>query len=70
MCSYKIVIEDMNCNHCVQKIKQAFEDADDTAAVKVNLAKKEIELDTDLTVEEICEVIENAGYTFTDLQLL
>lgn len=69
MCSYKIIIEDMNCNHCAQKIRQAFEAADDTAAVKINLAKKEVELDTDLTVEEICEIIDNAGYTFSGLEL-
>ena len=69
MCSYKITIEDMNCNHCVQKIRQAFQDADDTSAMTANLSKKEVMLDTDLTVEEICEVITNAGYTFTEIEM-
>ena len=48
MQSYKIVIDDMKCKQCANKITEAFYEKDKNAALRVNLSSKEVLLDTDL----------------------
>ncbi len=68
MLSYKIIVEDMNNNACAREIRRALEA--EGAAVTVNLPRKEIIIDSDLEVEDIYAIIEEAGYTPTDLELV
>jgi len=67
MSSYKVIVEDMHCNNCAKKIKDAF--AAKNVACNVNLAKKEVEID-DMDVAEIYATIEDAGFTPTDCEIL
>jgi len=69
MISYKITVEDMMCKNCVKKIEDALYEAG-AEGVSCNLARKEVVIDSDLSVEEIYEIIEDAGYTPGDLELL
>ena len=70
MKSYVITVEDLNDNICAKAIRQALEDADENTVVSVNVKKKLVTVDTDLPVEELFEIIEEAGYTPTDLELI
>lgn len=70
MNSYKITVEDMKCNNCGRAIKQALEALADDVVVTANVARKEIIVDSNLSVAEIYETIEEAGYTPSDLDLL
>jgi len=67
--TYKIIVEDMHCNNCARKISEALNKAGDVG-VKVNLAKKEVVIDSDLAVEDIYAIIEDAGFTPTDCELM
>ncbi|MCR5067083.1 MAG: hypothetical protein K6A14_03350 [Erysipelotrichaceae bacterium] len=69
MISYKIKIEDLNNQSEGRIIREALFDAG-ADGVSVNAARKEVVIDSDLTVEEIYEVIEDAGFTPTDLELV
>lgn len=69
MQSYKIVIDDMKCKQCANKITEAFYEKDKKAALRVNLSSKEVLLDTDLSIEEICELIDETGYTFSSIEV-
>lgn len=70
MNNYRITIEDMMCNNCVRKITDALQKASEKTAVSANLAKKYIEVETDLSVEDLFATIEDAGFTPTDLELI
>ncbi|MGN1398534.1 MAG: heavy-metal-associated domain-containing protein [Erysipelotrichaceae bacterium] len=69
MQSYKIIIEDMKCKQCANKITEAFYSKDKNAALRINLASKEVLLDSDLSIEEICDTIDEAGYTFLSIEI-
>ncbi len=51
------------------KITEAFYEKDKNAALRVNLSSKEVLLDTDLSIEEICELIDETGYTFSSIEV-
>ncbi len=70
MYTYKITVEDMKCRNCGKAIQLAFEEESETAVVTFNVAKKEIYVDSDLPVEEIYQIIEDAGFTPGDLELI
>ncbi|MBR0137918.1 MAG: heavy-metal-associated domain-containing protein [Erysipelotrichaceae bacterium] len=70
MKSYRITVEDIMCDNCAKKIKNALEEADEETVVSVNVKKKLVTVDTDLPVEEIFEIIEEAGFTPVDLELI
>ncbi len=70
MVTYKISIEDMKCNKCAMKIKQVLEAEDDETVVSANVSRKEIIIDTNMSVADIYEIIEEAGYTPGDLDVM
>lgn len=70
MQSYRITIEDMNCKNCANTIVNALQDSDDKLAVRVNLAKKQLEIDTELSIVDICDIIDETGFTFTSIDLM
>lgn len=69
MTSYKIIVEDMMCNKCAMKIRQALEKLGDVA-VSANVSKHEIIVDSDVSVADLYKAIEDAGYTPSDCELV
>ena len=70
MKSYRITVEDIMCENCARAIKNALESADEETVVSVNVKKKLVTVDTDLPVEELFELIEEAGFTPVELELI
>ncbi|HPX33089.1 MAG TPA: hypothetical protein PLT36_06255 [Erysipelotrichaceae bacterium] len=70
MYTYKVNVEDMKSKHDAEIIREAFEAESETAVVTYKLAKKEVLIDSDFSVEEIYQIIEDAGYTPGDLELV
>ncbi|MGI6510476.1 MAG: heavy-metal-associated domain-containing protein [Erysipelotrichaceae bacterium] len=70
MYTYKITVEDMKSKNCAEQLREAFEDESETAVVTFNVAKRELFIDSDFSVEEIYEIIEDAGFTPGDLELV
>ncbi|MBQ6655294.1 MAG: hypothetical protein IJM79_07220 [Erysipelotrichaceae bacterium] len=69
MISYKIKVEDLSSQGDGRVIREALYDAG-ADNVSVNAARKEVVIDSDLSVEELYEIIEDAGFTPTDLELI
>lgn len=70
MMTYKITVEDIMCENCARKIRTALESADDKTVASVDVKKKTVTVDTDLKVEKLYEIIEDAGFTPGDLELI
>lgn len=70
MKSYRITVEDIMCENCARTIKKALEEADEETVASVNVKRKVVTVDTELSVEELFEIIEEAGFTPTDLELI
>lgn len=60
----------MKSKNCAEQLREAFEDESETAVVTFNVAKRELFIDSDFSVEEIYEIIEDAGFTPGDLELV
>lgn len=57
-------VQDMSCGHCVQAITQAVKDVDAQAQVRIDLAKRRVEIDpAAASAEMLGQAIEDAGYT-------
>lgn len=69
MTSYKVGVEDIHCQNCAAKIKEALE-KDSDAMVSVDVKRKEVTIDSSLRVEEIYQRIEDAGFTPCDCEIL
>ena len=70
MNSYKVVVEDMHCQNCVRKIKEALESKGKDVVVSADLNKKTVTVDSSLSAEVIFTTIEDAGFTPVDLELV
>ena len=58
----KILIEGMQCEHCVEHVKEALSSLEGVIAVEVNLKGKYALVDTDVSNEKLIDVIEDEGY--------
>lgn len=56
------VVEGMSCGHCVKAITQAVQAKDPAASVRVDLAAKEVGVESALTVQQVIEAISEEGY--------
>ncbi|MDQ0650900.1 heavy-metal-associated domain-containing protein [Pseudomonas cedrina] len=56
-------VEGMTCGHCVRAVTQALQNLDSAASVKVDLAAKEVGVESHLSAERIIEVITEEGYS-------
>jgi copper chaperone len=52
----------MSCGHCVRAITQAVQRKDPAASVQVDLAAKEVGVDSRLTADEVISLISEEGY--------
>jgi copper chaperone len=56
-------VEGMTCGHCVRAVTQALQNQDPAASVNVNLAAKEVGVDSRLSAEQVIELISEEGYS-------
>ncbi|MGI6607684.1 MAG: hypothetical protein ACOX1F_01710 [Erysipelotrichaceae bacterium] len=70
MYTYKVIVEDMKNKNDAIQIREAFEAESETAVVTFNVTKREVFIDSDFTVEDIYEIIEETGFTPGDLELV
>ncbi|MFW0758528.1 heavy-metal-associated domain-containing protein [Pseudomonas sp. H11T01] len=58
-------VQGMSCGHCVRAITQALQDKDPAASVQVDLAAKEVGVESALSTEEVIDLISEEGYAVT-----
>ena len=56
-------VEGMTCGHCVNSVTQAVQSQDPAANVKVDLAAKEVGVESRLSAEQIISAITEEGYS-------
>jgi len=55
-------VEGMSCGHCVKAITQAVQSKDPAASVRVDLASREVGVESTLTPQQVIEAISEEGY--------
>ena len=55
-------VQGMSCGHCVKAITQALQAIDPAASVRVDLAAKEVGVESALTTEQVIAAITEEGY--------
>ncbi|QAY90036.1 heavy-metal-associated domain-containing protein [Pseudomonas sp. ACM7] len=55
-------VQGMSCGHCVKAITQALQAKDPAASVRIDLAAKEVGVDSALTADQVIAVITEEGY--------
>ena len=55
-------VQGMSCGHCVKAITNAVQAKDPAASVRVDLAAKEVGVESALSAEQVIEVISEEGY--------
>ncbi|MBK5352709.1 heavy-metal-associated domain-containing protein [Pseudomonas sp. TH41] len=55
-------VEGMSCGHCVKAITRAVQDKDPAASVRVDLAAKEVGVESGLTADQVIAAITEEGY--------
>lgn len=56
-------VEGMTCGHCVRAVTQAVQSQDPAASVKVDVAAKEVGVESRLSAEEVISLISEEGYS-------
>ncbi|WP_030128365.1 heavy-metal-associated domain-containing protein [Pseudomonas sp. QTF5] len=55
-------VEGMSCGHCVKAITQALQAKDPAASVRIDLAAKEVGVESALTADQVIAAISKEGY--------
>ena len=55
-------VEGMSCGHCVKAITRALQAKDPAASVRVDLAAKEVGVESALTTDQVIAAITEEGY--------
>ncbi len=55
-------VQGMSCGHCVRAITQALQARDPAASVRVDLAAKEVGVESALSADEVISLISEEGY--------
>ena len=55
-------VQGMSCGHCVKAITQALQAKDPAASVRVDLAAKEVGVESALTTDQVIALITEEGY--------
>ena len=56
-------VEGITCGHCVRAVTQAVQAKDPAASVNVNLAAKEVGVESRLSPDEVISLITEEGYS-------
>jgi uncharacterized membrane protein YraQ (UPF0718 family)/copper chaperone CopZ len=59
---YKIKVPDMNCQHCKMKITGALENLPEIQSVSIDLAAREVEVESNLDRGQVIDYIKEEGY--------
>lgn len=59
---YQFTVEGMTCGHCERAVVHAVREVDTEATVKVDLATKQVTVESDAAREAIANAIEEEGY--------
>jgi copper chaperone len=60
---YRFQVMGMSCEHCVRTVTQAVKDVDPNAAVDIDLARREVAVESSADADRIATAIGQAGYT-------
>ncbi|MFI8397027.1 copper resistance protein CopZ [Pseudomonas sp. Choline-02u-1] len=55
-------VQGMSCGHCVKAITQAVQAMDPAASVRVDLAAREVGVESALSADQVIEAIREEGY--------
>ncbi|MDQ0126239.1 copper chaperone [Pseudomonas lini] len=55
-------VQGMSCGHCVKAITQALQAKDPAASVRIDLAAKEVGVESALTTDQVIALITEEGY--------
>lgn len=55
-------VQGMSCGHCVKAITQALQAKDPAASVRIDLAAKEVGVESVLTTDQVIAAITEEGY--------
>ena len=55
-------VQGMSCGHCVKAITQALQATDPAASVRIDLAAKEVGVESALSADQVIAVITEEGY--------
>ena len=55
-------VQGMSCGHCVKAVTLAVQSKDPAASVRVDLAAKEVGVESALSAEQVIEAISEEGY--------
>jgi copper chaperone len=55
-------VQGMSCGHCVKAITQALQAKDPAVSVRVDLAAREVGVESALTAEQVIAAISEEGY--------
>ena len=58
-----LAVSGMTCGHCVRSVTQAIHSLAPEAIVQVDLVSGQVEVQSQLTVRELTQVIEEAGFS-------
>lgn len=58
-------VQGMSCGHCVRAITEALQAKDPAASVRVDLAAKEVGVESALSTEQVINLISEEGYAVT-----
>jgi copper chaperone len=56
-------VEGMSCGHCVKAITQAVQAQDPAASVRVDLAAREVGVESALSADQVIALISEQGYS-------
>lgn len=59
---YQLQVEEMSCGHCVASVTKAVKALDALATVEVDLASKQVKVDSQATLETLKSAIVAAGF--------
>jgi len=59
---YELQVDGMTCNHCVSHVTKSLKALDAGAKVEVDLAGKTVRVDTQASLDDIREALDDAGY--------
>lgn len=63
----KFSVPDMSCGHCKAAVERAIRSRDEGARIVVDLATREVEVDTTLPAPGLIEALQGEGYAATQI---
>ncbi|MGO4378699.1 heavy-metal-associated domain-containing protein [Pseudoduganella sp. RAF19] len=62
---YELQVENMSCGHCVASVTKAVKAVDAGATVDIDLASKQVKVDSGAALDAVKSAIVEAGYPVT-----